>query len=134
MAGGEILFFTSTKGIMNRTSKAIIWTIIFMALLLAADQFMLRVEFSQPQMQVARSFYLDFRERLIDLGGEPAPGSVEAVIESTRPDTTPGIVTRRNEGDSPSYMYLDPEGVIQFADSLEEIPRGLRSRAERLAD
>jgi hypothetical protein len=119
---------------MNRTSKAIIWSILFVVLLLAADQFMLRVEFTQPQMQVARSFYLDFRNRLIALGSGGDPASVEAVIESTQTDTTPGVVLRRNEGDSPSYLYLDADGVIQFADSLEEIPRELRSSAERLAD
>ncbi len=119
---------------MNRTSKAIIWTIIFVALLLAADQFLLRIEFSQPQMQVARSFYLDFRQRLITLGGAPSPDSVEAVIELDRPVAVPGVVLRRNDVDSPSYLYLDKNGIIQFADSLEEIPRELRKEAERLAD
>ena len=119
---------------MNRTSKAIIWSIVFVVLLLAADQFMLRVEFSQPQMQVARSFYLDFRQRLIALGGGTAPDSVEAVIESTRPDTTPEVVRRRNEEDSPRYLYLAEDGTIQFADSIEEIPEALRDGAERLSD
>jgi hypothetical protein len=119
---------------MNRTSKAIIWTILFIVLLLAADQFMLRVEFSQPQMQVARSFYLDFRERLIALGGEGEPESVEAVIESTEADTIPEAFTRRNEGEALRYFYIDTDGNIQFADSIEEIPRELRNSAERLAD
>ena len=119
---------------MNRTSKAIIWTIIFVALLLAADQFMLRVAFSQPQMQVARSFYLDFRQRLITLGGDGEPGSVEEVIESTEADTTPEVFTRRNESESLRYFYIDTDGNIQFADSLEEIPRELRNSAERLSD
>lgn len=119
---------------MNRTSKAIIWTVIFVVLLLATDQFMLRVEFSQPQMQVARSFYLDFRQRLIALGGQSEPDSVEAVIESTRPETTPDVVRRRNAGDSPRYLYLATDGTIQFADSIEEIPDELRDGAERLSD
>ncbi len=119
---------------MNRTSKAIIWSLLFVVLLLACDQLMLRIEFTQPQMQVARSFYLDFRHRLISLSGGVEPESVEAVIEATRPDTVPGVVSRRNKGDSPRYLYVDEEGVIQFADSLEEIPHELRSRAERLGD
>ncbi len=119
---------------MNRTSKAIIWTVIFVVLLLATDQFMLRVEFSQPQMQVARSFYLDFRQRLISLGGGAEPDSVEAVIESTQSDTTPAVVLRRNEVESPRYLYLDADGTIQFADSIEDIPDELRNGAERLSD
>lgn len=119
---------------MNRTSKAIIWSIIFFALLLAADQFMLRVEFSRPQMQVAKSFYLDFRQRLIALGGDEIPESVEAVIDSSDDASTPGIVLKRNEGDAPRYLYLDTDGNIQFADSLDDIPRELRGEAERLSD
>lgn len=119
---------------MNRTSKAIVWSIVFVALLLATDQFMLRVEFSQSQMQVARSFYLDFRQRLIALGGSSDHDSVGAVIELTQPDTMPDVVRRRNEGDSPRYLYLDAEGTIQFADSIEEIPTALRDGVERLSD
>lgn len=119
---------------MNRTSKAIIWSIIFVVLLLAADQFMLRVEFSQPQMQVGKSFYLDFRQRLIALGGGAGSDSVESLIESNESDTTPTVVLRRNEGESPRYLYLAPDGTIQFADSIEDIPAELRDGAERLSD
>ena len=119
---------------MNRTAKAIIWTIIFVALLLATDQFLLRVEFSQAQMQVARSFYLDFRQRLIALGGGADPGSVEAVIETNQETALPGVVVRRNEADEPRYLYLDADGNIQFANSLEDIPRTLRDQAERLSE
>lgn len=133
--GVEVLpLLPDDKGNMNRTSKAIIWSIIFVVMLLAADQFMLRVEFSQSQMQVAKSFYLDFRQRLIALGGGDAPDSVESVIESTRPDTTPDIFKRRNEDESPRYLYLAEDGTIQFADSIEEIPVALRDGAERLSD
>ena len=117
---------------MNRTAKAIIWTILFVVLLLATDQFLLRVNFSQPQMQVARSFYLDFRQRLITLGG--GQESVETVIESSQSETIPGLVLRRNEGETPRYLYLDQDGNIQFADSIEDIPRELRDQAERMSD
>lgn len=125
--------YLQTKGIMNRTSKAIIWSLLFVVLLLACDQFMLRVEFTQPQMQVARSFYLDFRHRLIALSGDPEPESVEVVIEETRPDTTPKAYMGSNE-EPPRYFYVDADGTIQFVDSLEAIPRELRNSAKRLAD
>jgi hypothetical protein len=118
---------------MNRTSKAIIWSLLFVVLLLASDQFMLRVEFTQPQMQVARSFYLDFRHRLIALFDGTEPESVDAVIEATRPDTTPKAYMDSN-GEAPRYFYVDADGNIQLVDSLEAIPRELRNSAKRLAD
>jgi len=119
---------------MNRTAKAIIWTFVFLLLLLAADQFLLRVEFAQPQMRVARGFYLDFRQRLFSLGQAPTPDSVEAVIDADRlPPIPPETPQRKSEG-SPRYLYVDAQGALQFADSFEEIPPSLRGGAQRLED
>lgn len=117
---------------MNRTGKAIIWTFVFLLALLAVDQFLLRVEFSQPQLKVARSFYLDFRQRLVSLGRASGPKSVDAVIDAAElpPASTP---QRRSEG-GPRYLFVDEQGTLQFADSLEEIPPALRGKAQRLED
>jgi len=117
---------------MNRTGKAIIWTFVFLLALLAADQFLLRVEFSQPQLQVARKFYLDFRQRLVSLGRTSGPKSVEAVIDAA--DTPPASTPQRQPGKGPRYLFVDEQGALQFADSLEEIPPSLRKGAQRLED
>jgi hypothetical protein len=119
---------------MNRTTKAIIWTFVFLLLLLAVDQFLLRVDFAQPQMRIVRSFYLDFRQRLLTLGGSSAPDSVDEIIESERRGVTPAQTPQRKTAASPRYLYVDQDGTLQFADSLEEIPPALRKGAQRLED
>jgi len=119
---------------MNRTTKAIIWTFVFLLLLLAVDQFLLRVEFVQPQMRVARSFYLDFRQRLFTLGGSSGPDSVDAVIDAERRDAAPAQTPQRKTSNAPRYLYVDAQGTLQFVDSLEEIPPHLRKGAQRLED
>lgn len=119
---------------MNQTTKAIIWTFVFLLLLLAIDQFLLRVEFVQPQMRVARSFYLDFRQRLFTLGRPGAPDSVDAVIDADRRESKPVQTPQRKTSGPPRYLYVDAEGTLQFVDSLEEIPPHLRKGAQRLED
>lgn len=120
---------------MNRTAKAIVWTFVFLLMLLAADQFLLRVEFTQAQMRVVQGFYLDFRQRLVSLGHAPKPKSVEAVIDADKTASTSVPETpQRKATSSPRYLYVDAEGVLQFADSFEEIPPELRSGAQRLEE
>jgi len=113
---------------MNKTSKAIFWIIVFFALLLAVDQFLLRVEFKSGGMQVAREFYLDFRQRLIGLGSVAGPSSVEEVI-SGKDEPAPAA-----EGAAPRYLYADENGQLQFANSMEDIPPRFRKNAERLEE
>lgn len=117
---------------MNRTGKAIIWTFVFLLALLAADQFLLRVEFTQPQLRVARKFYLDFRQRLVSLGRASGPKSVDAVIDAA--GSPPATPSQRQPASGPRYLYVDEQGTLQFADSLEEIPPALRGKAQRLED
>jgi hypothetical protein len=112
---------------MNKSSKAIFWVIIFFCLLLAFDQFLLRVEFKFGGMQVAQEFYLDFRQRLIGLTGAPAQTSVEEVISEKRDDVAPVL-----EPPAPRYLYADENGQLQFADSMEDIPPQFRKDAQRM--
>jgi len=119
---------------MNRTAKAIVWTFVFLLMLLAADQFLLRVEFTQPQMQVVQGFYLDFRQRLVSLGHSPKPKSVEAVIDAEKTSAAVPETPQRKATTSPRYLYVDDQGVLQFADSFEEIPPKLRGGAQRLEE
>jgi len=113
---------------MNKSSKAIFWVIVFFCILITFDQFLLRVEFKTGGMQVAQEFYLDFRQRLINLGGEPQPKSVEDVISDR--DST--VATPAREEKSPRYLYADEHGQLQFADSMEDIPPQFRKDAQRM--
>ena len=113
---------------MNKSSKAIFWVIVFFCILIGFDQFLLRVEFKTGGMQVAQEFYLDFRQRLISLGGTSGPKSVEEAI--TDKDST--VVTPAQEEKSPRYLYADQNGQLQFADSMEDIPPQFRKDAQRM--
>jgi len=114
---------------MNKSSKAIFWVIIFFCLLLAVDQFLLRVEFKFGGMQVAQEFYLDFRQRLIGLTGGSSPDSVEEVITEKQDDVAPVL-----EPPAPRYLYADENGQLQFANSMEDIPPEFRKGAQRMEE
>jgi len=113
---------------MNKSSKAIFWVIVFFCILITFDQFLLRVEFKTGAMQVAQEFYLDFRHRLINLGGEPPPKSVEEVIAGGQGSVAPPS----REVKTPRYLYADEHGQLQFADSMEDIPPQFRKDAQRM--
>jgi hypothetical protein len=113
---------------MSKSSKAIFWVIVFFCLLLAVDQFLLRVEFKSGGMQVTQEFYLDFRQRLIGLGSTSAPKSVEAVI------TEKADVAPVPETPAPRYLYADENGQLQFANSMEDIPPEFRKEAQRMEE
>lgn len=113
---------------MSKSSKAIFWVIIFFCILLAVDQFLLRVEFKTGGMQVTQEFYLDFRQRLIGLGSASGPKSVEQVISDRSSTATAPAV----EAPSPRYLYADENGQLQFADSMEDIPPQFRKGAQRM--
>ncbi len=113
---------------MNKSSKAIFWVIVFFCLLLAVDQFLLRVEFKSGGMQVAQEFYLDFRQRLIGLGSTPEPTSVAEVISEKNE------VAAVPESSAPRYLYADENGQLQFANSMEDIPPEFRKDAERMEE
>ena len=86
---------------MNRFLSVLLWTAVFLLLLVGIDQLLVRVPASLPAHVAVADFYRDLRSRLIDLAGEllaqppvrpaksipPAPGkgappaSVEKVIE-----------------------------------------------------
>lgn len=115
---------------MSKSSKAIFWVIIFFVLLLAVDQFMLRVEFKTGGTRVAQEFYLDFRQRLIGLVGGPEPTTVEEVITDKAPSPAPAAPATP----APRYLYADENGQLQFANSMEDIPPQFRKDAQRMEE
>ena len=106
---------------MRRLAGFLLWSCLFAALLLATDQIFLRLPMPLPVLGEVRIFYLDFRQRLLQL-----PQC------SSRPVPAPKITTHlaRKAGakpaPSPRYVYADDQGNLQFAESLEEVPAHLR--------
>lgn len=135
---------------MSRPTKAIFWTVLFLIMMLAIDQFLVQVPPLHPAHAVVCDFYRDFRGRLIDLAfGEKkaAPKSIEAVIDKqqkkqpaapqqakkTAPASVPAApITPPPTGTSPRYLYSDGKGELHFVDSLDEVPDEFRGQAQPL--
>lgn len=135
---------------MTRLIKPIIWTLVFLALMLAVDQFLVQVPPAHPAHAAISRFYLDFRNRMIDiLFGEKkvSPASIEAVIEGKQgPRQQAGALPTakgQEHGKAAAelsskpkkrYIYSDANGELQFADSLEEVPKKYRGQAQPMAE
>jgi len=123
---------------MKRIARSLLWTILFLLILAAVDQFFVRVPIQQPAIKAVRHFYLDFRTRLGHLWPGTQPTSVEAVIErAEQAPVKPQPVTTKAKpavNKEPSYFYADEKGELRFADSLSEIPERFRKDAQRLEE
>ena len=129
---------------MKHLFKTIFWTFFLILLLLGIDQYFVRVPASQPTVAAVRSFYLDFRARLLRQLPEEVPVSVEAVIEAAekevaqpQPQTlAPKKAAPVSAAEEPKYRYIyaDADGGLHFAATLEEIPEPFRRQAQRLEE
>ena len=131
---------------MRRLIKPILWTILFLAMLLVIDQFFVQVPPIHPAHEAVSNFYRDFRSRLIDLASgekKAPPQTVEEVIkehqstakqaatEATKPDKTPAAPPGSTPpGTSQRYIYSDGRGGLHFADSLKEVPEEYCAQAQ----
>ena len=117
---------------MLKLTRYMLWILVILALLVGFDRLMASVAFSTPGIRQAQIFYLDFRVRLTRLitGQEQEDGgsSIEQVIATHR-ETSEVLPSPTDR-----FVYADDQGVLQFADSLEEIPPRYRERAEPLAE
>lgn len=135
---------------MRRLIKPILWTILFLAMLLVIDQFFVQVPPLHPAHEAVSNFYRDFRGRLIDLASgekKALPQSVEEVIkehqgtakqaatEAAKPDKKPAAPSESTPpGTSQRYIYSDGRGELHFADSLEEVPEEYRAQAQPMSN
>lgn len=112
---------------MKKMIRALFWGLIFVLILGGIDQLLVQTPFKGPLIGSVRTFYLDFRTRLLGLAGQPEPETVEQSIEqATVPAATQPAAQR--------YVYADDSGNLQFADSLEDVPKAYRSEAEPLEE
>lgn len=147
---------------MKRLFSCLLWTLVFLLLLLGIDQLLVRVPVTSPAPLAVASFYRDLRARLLDLakGGAAAPSPVrpgkpvkpappvsarggpsagiEGVIERHQagPTTPPAPSSARTQaGDAaPRYLYADDQGELHFAETLAEVPEPFRTRARVLGE
>jgi hypothetical protein len=138
---------------MKRLLMGFVWLVIFMLLLVALDQVLLRHPgFEQGFLRDVQEFHADFRRRLFGLRPKDKfeTGS-DAKVRQTRP--TPAehpvdvnmVVEREivrvtqqagdaaavsTEDGSLRYIYLDAEQNIQFVERYEDIPPRFRDTVQ----
>jgi hypothetical protein len=106
----------------------LLWVAVFLALLLTADQALLRLSFGPSMLRELQICYRDFRCRLWGGFCPPAaraPETIEAAIAGGSQST---------RGEVRSYLYVDSQGTLQFADRLEDVPPAYRGEAQPLAE
>ncbi len=127
---------------MHRLVKPLFWILVFGLLLVAMDQLLTRLPAVHPAHTALSEFYRDFRARLfsvIVIPDQEAPPTVEAVIEQEQSNGTalPAPAAPAKPVAKPGstrFVYADAQGVLQFADSLESVPREYRASAEPLQE
>jgi len=131
---------------MHKLIKPLIWTALFLGMMLAIDQFFVQVPPVHPAHEAVSKFYRDFRGRLIDLAfgdKKAAPESIEAVIDKQQKKEkssaektveTKAKAEKPTEASTQRYIYSDSNGELQFADSLNEVPEKYRSQAQPIGD
>ena len=116
---------------MLKLLKYFLWLMVILSLTVGFDQLMIKLPLHAPGLKQTQLFYLDFRARLTGLvkkDNDSQPDAIEAMIEKTA--TAPLQSTNK----SSRYLYVDGNGTLQFADSLEQVPSQYRQDAQPLAE
>ena len=116
---------------MLKLIKYFLWVVVLLALSVGFDQVMLKVPMDAPGLQQTQQFYVDFRTRLIGLFDKEAkshPDVIEAVIKKATA-LSPSATKKTGR-----YLYVDSNGILQFADSLQQVPSQYRQDAQPMAE
>ncbi|RME35456.1 MAG: hypothetical protein D6794_09550 [Deltaproteobacteria bacterium] len=116
---------------MKKLRRFLLWSLVFLVLLAACDQVLVRLPAGDGALAVVQQFYVDFRRRLFGLVTGEAPRSIEQVIEKAAQPSGPAKGAAASSA-GPRYLYVDGDGNLQFAESLQEIPAAFRSSAQKL--
>lgn len=112
--------------------KLLLWLVVAVILLMAVDQFMTRVHLNLPGLNPTRTFYLDFRARLWTLLIPENPtsdnGKIDSMIAEAEKKSKAGTTQATR------FFYVDDNGILQFADSLQQVPQKFRQAAQPLAE
>jgi hypothetical protein len=134
---------------MKRLIKPLIWTGLFLIIMLAIDQFLVQVPPVNPAHAAASNFYRDFRRRIIELvfnEKKAAPATIEALIdeqgktrraaasESAKGKEPPKHEAKAQVKSGRRYVYSDAQGELQFADSLKDVPKEFRGQAQPMGE
>jgi hypothetical protein len=118
---------------MFKLTRWIIWGFLTLLLLTLIDQTLLRVDLPIPGYAEVHKFYRDFRSRLLGLVDKDP---VARVISTTKEAALAEVKKAPTTGQKvlPRFLYVDSEGALQFADSLDLVPLQYRRDAQPLAE
>jgi hypothetical protein len=120
---------------MKKLRNFIVWSLVFVGLLLAFDLLMVRSTAFPPWAVGVQRFYIDFRGRIINLVGGSQAVSIEQVIATTaQPDQAKAAKKTSDSSSAQRYLYADADGALHFADSLNEVPEQYRAAAQPLQE
>lgn len=124
---------------MKGLRRFLIWGLIFCALLAGMDQLLLKVPLNAPGLHEVQVFYRDFRSRLLAMVGGSSGPSIDQLIgdaeRSPAPARAPGASLKVPSAETAMrYLYVDQDGALQFADSLQQVPKRFRSSAQPLKE
>ncbi len=106
---------TASRGV----GSLLLWTVIFVLLLVAADQAVLRFSPARPLFKEFQACYQDLRGRLLNQTRHGDP--IESLLEPANPS-------------SRSFFYADGHGELHFVDNLQQVPARYRSEAQVLEE
>lgn len=116
---------------MLKLLKYCLWIIVILVLTIGFDQLMVRLPMTAPGLKQTQIFYIDFRARILKLSGrkvQPEEDMIEKVIEKS------SKVESKTSTKPIRYLYVDDQGTLQFADSLQQVPIKYRQKAQPLAE
>jgi hypothetical protein len=141
---------------MKRLVSFLFWSFLFLVVCVGLDQLLVRVAMPVPVLAEVRTFYVDFRTRLLQLGHRlpvkresterktPAPAPPKAgpvKAKAAAPKVSPSEKAPAPAQTSPvppavtsnpRYFYVDRQGELHFVDRIEEVPVAFRKDAQRL--
>lgn len=125
---------------MGKSFKWLFWTVLFLLMLLAIDQFFVQVPPIHPAHDAVSRFYKDFRHRLLAMTlGEKPPVKPPPIKMPAKPDTIETVIDKQVTAEKAKakaksapqrYVYSDEQGNLQFAESLEDVPAQFREAAQ----
>jgi len=120
---------------MKKLRNFIVWSLVFVGLLLAFDLLMVRTTALPPWAAGVQRFYVDFRGRIFNLVGGAQTVSIEQVIAtSAQPEQAQATKQTTGSNTAQRFLYADADGALHFADSLNEVPKQYRAAAQPLQE
>ena len=115
---------------LKRFGHFLIWTFLFILILLAVDLSMIYIPSRSDGFNQIRSIYLDLRFRMLGFVTDRPAIDLEKFFQKKLSEKDASQNSGNESG--PRFFYVDKRGDIHFVATLDEIPHAYRSQAQKL--